>query len=181
MTARATTLTLLGLVAAGLGWACRHDAPTGPTAVSRPSLAAGTYLLTFDTNVGPDAERACADTRLATTGVTIPVRLAERPGGWQAHPEGDADQGFSARFDVAPNGTGLGGTMAGGARDPVSGVVVTIGQGGLSPSGTAGPAAILGAVDAPRTASGSLQAVVRLTLDGLARECLVSRWRLEGR
>jgi hypothetical protein len=163
-----------------LSTGCGTQTPTAPSSAP-PALATGAYTLTFLPDTTANVPDPCPELTLADTSAAIPVQVSGRSPSWLIQPEPAADQGFRATLDAS--GLGVSGRMSGAARDPVSGVVVTVSD--LPPlTGTSGPgipAIVLGIIDTPGAASGSVGGQVRLTLGTAARRCLGTRWRLEAR
>ena len=169
-------VTALACVAAA---GCTDDSPSAPSA-PMPLLAPGVYALTFLPQVNANSPEPCPEATLAATSVTIPVVVSGATSPWTIQPGSEADLGFRAHLEAG--GTGISGAMNGAARDPESGVVVSVSD--LPPPGGAlpgFPAVVAGHISSTRTASGLVGGQVRLTFGTLARRCHGNLWRLEAR
>jgi len=166
-----------------LAAAANSCSPASPSAwaTSPFSLIAGDYtLVVYVPKDGAGIQIVCVEDNDVPDRVSIPVKVTAISSGWQVVPVGDADRGFRALLQMI-DPTTLYGPVLGQARDPDTGVVVTIAP-GLDPySATQGDAMFQGTMASRTFAAGNVSGSVQFLLDGRTRWCTLNRWILHPR
>jgi hypothetical protein len=170
-------LIMAGLCGTG---ACSTTPPTAPTP-TQPALIPGSYLLTLSAVTAANVPQPCQEASLLATSVSIPVQVTGGPPVWTIQPDAVADLGFRGRLEAM--GAGASGTMSGAAQEPGSGIVVTVSDIPSIPDTSLPgfPVVLLGRIESPRVAAGSMSGQVRFTYGGSARRCIGNEWRLVAR
>jgi len=157
--------------------------PASPSAWSANpfSLIAGEYTLVIYVPKGNTGIQViCVEDNDVPDTVSFPVTVTAIASGWQVVPVASANLGFKALLQMT-DPTTLYGPVLGQARDPDTGVVVTIAP-GLDPySATQGDAMFQGTMSSRVFAAGSVSGTVQFLLDGRARTCSPNRWVLHPR
>ena len=168
------------LMLAAASHSCTPASPSA-WATSPFSLIAGEYTLVIYVPKGNTGIQViCVEDNDVPDTVSLPVTVTAIASGWQVAPVGDADRGFRALLQMT-DPTTLYGPVLGQARDPDTGVIVTIAP-GLDPySATQGDAMFLGTMASRTFAAGSVSGSVQFVLAGRARSCWPNRWILHPR
>jgi len=157
--------------------------PASPSAWSASpfSLVAGEYTLVIYVPKGNTGIQViCIEDNDVPDTVSLPVTVTAIASGWQVVPVASANLGFQALLQMT-DPTMLYGPVLGQARDPNTGVVVTIAP-GLDPySATQGDAMFQGTMSSRTFAAGSVSGSVQFVLGGRARSCSPNRWVLHPR
>ncbi|GEM_PF-3108673 len=172
-----------GAVCLALAVSAASCTPTSPSswAASPFSLLPGAYTLVVYVPQGTSGiQIICVGEPDIPGTASIPVTVAPIASGWQILPAEGANLGFRALVQmVGP--TTLYGPVLGQARDPETGVVVTIAPGFDPYSATQGDAMLQGTMSSRVFAAGSVAGTVQFLLDGRARSCTPTRWILHPR
>ena len=112
--------------------------------------------------------------------VSVPVTVTAITGGWRVKPAGDADLGLVALLQMA-GPTTIYGPIFGQARDPDTGVVVTITPSIDTYSPTQSDAMLDGTMSSRAFAAGDVSGSVQFSFGGKARWCSPNRWILHPR
>jgi hypothetical protein len=170
----------LSLVMAACG-----DSPTAPSSTAQPrfTMAMGHYTLTIAvTPLSASVPRnPCLEITSAADRAAIPVSVERMADSWQVRPIAAADLGLMATLQ-SPEPNTLIGPVQGQARDPQTGVTVTISDPPAIPGFPAlGPATLFGSLERPDVSTGVVNGQVRFNLGLEGRTCSVNEWRLEPR
>jgi hypothetical protein len=157
--------------------------PVSPSAAlsGQFGLVAGNYTLTIYVPKGNAGDHVvCVDNNNAPDTASIPVALSLLDGIYRVTPVGDA----SLRFQLMLQMTGpttIYGPVLGQARDPDTGVMVTISPPVDPNFPTHGDATLSGLLAARNFAAGGIYGSVQFSLSGSARWCTVNNWILRPR
>jgi hypothetical protein len=176
---RASGATAILLLAA----AVNSCTPTSPSAwaASPYSLLAGDYTLVVYVPKGDAGKYViCVAENDVPDTVSVPVTVTAITGGWRVTPATDADLGLVALLQMA-DPTTIYGPILGQARDPGTGVVVTITPSIDPYSPTQSDATLEGTMSSRAFAAGSVSGSVQFSLGGKARWCTPNRWILHPR
>ncbi len=157
--------------------------PTSPTAWSTgpTSLLAGNYTLVVYVPKGDAGKYViCVAENDVPDTASVPVTVTAITGGWRVTPVGDSDLGLVALLQMA-DPTTIFGPIFGQARDPGTGVVVTITPSIDAYSPTQSDAMLEGTMSSRAFAAGSVSGSVQFSLGGKARWCSPNRWILHPR
>lgn len=150
--------------------------PSGPL-----GLLAGDYTLTVYVPKGAAGDHViCVQENAVADTASIPVVVNVMGGGWRITPIGDANLGLVALLQlVGP--AAVSGPVLGQARDPQTGVVVSISPlyGAANP--TQGDALLEGALASRNFAAGLVNGAVQFSVGGAARWCSPNYWILQPR
>ena len=153
-----------------------------PALAGQYGLVPGDYLLTVYVPTG-DAGRhvICVDANSSVPDtVSIPVTLVLVAGIYRVTPVGDANIRFQLLLQMS-GATTIYGPVLGQARDPVTGVVITISP-PIDPNyPTQGDAMLSGLLASRNFAAGGIYGSVQFSLDGAARWCNPNNWILRPR
>jgi len=167
----------------GLAAAVNSCTPTSPSAwaASPYSLLAGDYTLVVYVPKGDAGKYViCVEDNEVPDTVSVPVTVTAITGGWRVKPAGDADLGLVALLQMA-DPTTIYGPIFGQARDPATGVAVTISP-SIDPYSPTQSDAMLGGTMYNRAfAAGSIAGSVQFSLGGKARWCSPNSWILHSR
>jgi len=132
-----------------------------------PKGAAGKHVLCVDDNDVPDT-------------ASIPVTLVLFDGVYRVTPVGDANIRFQLLLQMA-GPTAIYGPVLGQARDPATGVMVTISPPVNPYYATSGDAMLSGLLASRNFAAGGINGSVQFSLSGAARWCDTNNWILKPR
>jgi len=132
-----------------------------------PKGAAGKHVICVDDNNVPDT-------------ASIPVALVLLDGIYRVTPVGDANIRFQLLLQMA-GPTAIYGPVLGQARDPVTGVMVTISPPVNPYYATSGDAMLSGLLASRNFAAGGINGSVQFSLSGAARWCDTNNWILKPR
>jgi len=144
-------------------------------------LVPGDYMLTVYVPHG-DAGRSviCVDDNQVPDTASIPVTLVLMDGIYRVTPVGDANIRFQLLLQMSGART-IYGPVLGQARDPVTGVVITISP-PIDPNyPVQGDAMLSGLLASRNFAAGGVYGSVQFSLDGAARWCNPNNWILRPR
>jgi hypothetical protein len=144
-------------------------------------LLPGEYTLTVYVPKGEAGKNViCVDDNNVPDTATIPVTLALVDGIYRVTPVGDANIRFQLLLQMA-GATTIYGPVLGQARDPVTGVVLTISP-PIDPNyPTQGDAMLSGLLASRNFAAGAVYGSVQFSLNGAARWCNPNNWILRPR
>lgn len=144
-------------------------------------LLPGEYTLTIYVPKGEAGKHViCVDDNDVPDTVAIPVSLALLDGIYRVTPIGDANIRFQLMLQMT-GPTSIYGPVLGQARDPATGVVVTISPPIDPYYPTQGDATLSGLLAARNFAAGGIYGSVQFSLDGAARWCSPNNWILRPR
>jgi hypothetical protein len=144
-------------------------------------LVAGDYLLTIYVPKGAAAEHViCVDASSVPDSASIPVTLTVTNGLYRVTPVGEANLNFQLLMQMT-GPTSIYGPVLGQARDPETGVVVTISPPVDPYYATSGDATLSGLLAARNFAAGGINGSVQFSLNGAARWCNTNNWILKPR
>ena len=152
-----------------------------PALADQYGLVPGDYMLTLYVPHGEAGKHViCVDDNDVPDTASIPVTLALLNGIYMVTPVGDANLRFQLMLEMS-GATAIYGPVLGQARDPVSGVVVTISP-PIDPNfPTQGDAMLSGLLASRNFAAGGINGSVQFSLDGRARWCSPNNWILRPR
>jgi hypothetical protein len=152
-----------------------------PALAGQYGLVAGDYTLTIYVPKGVAGEHViCVEENNVPDTVTIPVTLSLVSGIYRVTPVGDSNLGFQLMLQMT-GPTTIYGPVLGQARDPVTGVVVTISPPVDPYYATSGDAILSGLLAARNFAAGGINGSVQFSLSGSARWCTPNNWILKPR
>jgi hypothetical protein len=142
---------------------------------------AGHYTLTVYVPKGAAGEHViCVQENAVADTVSIPVVVNVIDGGWRITPIGEANLGLVALLElVGP--TAVVGPVLGQARDPQTGVVVSISPLYSAYTPTQGDALLEGTLASRNFAAGLVNGSVQFSVGGEARWCSPNYWILRPR
>ena len=147
--------------------------PSGPL-----GLVAGNYTLTVYVPKGAAGEHViCVEKNDVADTVSIPVVVSVIGGGWRITPIGDANLGLVALLELF-GPTVVSGPVLGQARDPQTGVVVSISPLYSAYTPTQGDALLEGTLASRNFAAGLVNGSVQFSVGGKARWCSPNYWIL---
>jgi len=152
-----------------------------PALAGQFGLLPGDYTLTLYVPRGEAGKHViCVEDNDVPDTASIPVTLALLDGIYRVTPVGDTNLRFQLLLQlIGP--TTIYGPVLGQARDPVSGVVVTISP-PIDPNyPTQGDAMLSGLLASRNFAAGGINGSVQFSLDGRARWCSANNWILRPR
>jgi hypothetical protein len=159
------------------------SAPTSPTQAlsGQFGLLPGNYMLTFYVPKGEAGKNViCVDENQVPDTASIPVTVLLADNVYRVTPVGDANIRFQLLLEMS-GPTTVYGPVLGQARDPVTGVVVTVSP-PLDPMYPTSGDAMLSGLMASRTfVAGVVYGSVQFSLDGAARWCQPNNWYLKAR
>ncbi len=144
-------------------------------------LVPGDYMFTVYVPHG-DAGKAvlCVDDNRVPDTASIPVTLTLIDGIYRVTPVGDANLRLQLLLQMS-GATTIYGPVLGQARDPITGVVITISP-PIDPNyPTQGDAMLSGLLASRNFAAGGVYGSVQFSLDGAARWCSPNNWILRPR
>ena len=144
-------------------------------------LLPGDYMLTVYVPKG-DAGRnvICVDDNQVPDTASIPVTLVLLDGIYRVTPVGDANIRFQLMLQMS-GATTIYGPVLGQARDPATGVMITISPPVDPNYPTQGDAMLSGLLASRTFAAGGIYGSVQFSLDGAARWCTPNNWVLRPR
>ena len=144
-------------------------------------LVPGDYMLTVYVPHGEAGKAViCVDNNNVPDTASIPVTLALIDGIYRVTPVDGANIRFQLMLQMA-GATAIYGPVLGQARDPVTGVVISISP-PIDPNlPTQGDAMLSGLLAARNFAAGGVYGSVQFSLDGAARWCSPNNWILRPR
>lgn len=144
-------------------------------------LVAGDYLLTIYVPKGAAGEHVvCVDDNRVPDTASIPVTLSLANGVYRVVPVGEANLGLVALMQMS-GPTSIYGPILGQARDPDTGVMVTISPPVDPYYPTSGDAMLSGLLASRNFAAGGINGSVQFALSGAARWCTANNWILRPR
>ena len=152
-----------------------------PALAGQYGLVPGAYTLTLYVPHGEAGKHViCVDDNDVPDTASIPVTLALLDGIYRVTPVGDANLRFQLMLQMS-GATTIYGPVLGQARDPVSGVVITISP-PIDPNyPTQGDAMLSGLLASRNFAAGGVYGSVQFSLNGRARWCTANNWILRPR
>jgi hypothetical protein len=172
VSAGAVMATLVGCS----GGASPTRVPSGPF-----GFVAGDYTLTVYVPKGAAGEHViCVEKNDVADTVSIPVVVSVIGGGWRITPIGDANLGLVALLQLA-GPTTVFGPVLGQARDPKTGVVVSISPLYSAYTPTQVDAQLEGTLASRNFAAGLVNGSVQFSVGGDARWCSPNYWILRPR
>ena len=152
-----------------------------PAASEQLGLIPGSYTLTIYVPKGAAGEHViCVEENAVPDTASIPVTVSLVDGIYRVTPVGDANLGLVALMQYLPP-TVIYGPVLGQARDPATGVVVTISPMFDPYYPTQGDAMLSGMLGARNFAAGSVTGSVQFSIGGAARWCNPNSWILRPR
>ena len=172
----ASACAVIATIAGCSGVASPSRVPSGPT-----GLIAGNYTLTVYVPKGAAGEHViCVQENAVPDTASIPVVVNVIGGGWRITPVGEADLGMVALLQLF-GPTVVSGPVLGQARDPQTGVVVSISPLYSASSPTQGDAMLEGTLASRNFAAGLVNGSVQFAVGGAARWCSPNYWILRPR
>ena len=172
----ASACAVIATIAGCSGVASPSRVPSGPT-----GLIAGNYTLTVYVPKGAAGEHViCVQENAVPDTAAIPVVVNVIGGGWRITPVGEADLGMVALLQLF-GPTVVSGPVLGQARDPQTGVVVSISPLYSASSPTQGDAMLEGTLASRNFAAGLVNGSVQFAVGGAARWCSPNYWILRPR
>ena len=152
-----------------------------PALAGQYGLLPGDYMLTVYVPTGEAGKHViCVDDNNVPGTASIPVTLTLLDGIYRVTPVGDANIRFQLMMQMS-GPTTIYGPVLGQARDPVTGVMITISP-PIDPNyPTQGDAMLSGLLAARNFAAGAVYGSVQFSLDGAARWCNPNNWILKPR
>ena len=172
------TAALVATLAAG---GC--SAPTSPTQAlsGQFGLLPGNYTLTFYVPKGEAGKNViCVDENQVPDTASIPVTVVLADNVYRVTPVGDANIRFQLLLEMS-GPTTVYGPVLGQARDPATGVVVTVSPPVDPLYPTSGDAMLSGLMGSRTFVAGVVYGSVQFSLDGAARWCQPNNWYLKPR
>ena len=156
-------------------------ASPSPAIAGQFGLVPGDYMLTLYVPHGEAGKHViCVDDNDVPDTASIPVTLALLDGIYRVTPVGDTNLRFQLMLQMS-GATSIYGPVLGQARDPVSGVMVTISP-PIDPNYlTQGDAMLSGLLASRNFAAGGINGSVQFSLNGAARWCSANNWILRPR
>jgi hypothetical protein len=157
--------------------------PVSPSqAISRQyGLLPGDYMLTVYVPKGDAGKHViCVDDNQVPDTASIPVTLVLLDGVYRVTPVGDANMRFQLMLQMS-GATTIYGPVLGQARDPETGVVITISPPVDPNYPTQGDAMLSGLLASQTFAAGGIYGSVQFSLGGAARWCNPNNWVLRRR
>jgi hypothetical protein len=150
--------------------------PSGPL-----GLLAGDYTLTVYVPKGTAGEHViCVEKSAVADTASIPVVVNAIGNIWRITPVGDANLGLVALLQLS-GPTAVFGPVLGQARDPLTGVVVSISPLYSAYTPTQGDALLEGTLASRNFAAGIVNGSVQFAVGGAARWCSPNYWILRPR
>jgi hypothetical protein len=181
--ARALHAASVSVLAAAMTAMPGCQAPTSPTQAlsGQFGLLPGNYTLTFYVPKGEAGKHViCVDENQVPDTASIPVTVVLADNVYRVTPVGDANIRFQLLLEMS-GPTTVYGPVLGQARDPATGVVVTVSP-PLDPMYPTSGDAMLSGLMASRTfVAGVVYGSVQFSLDGAARWCQPNNWYLKAR
>lgn len=144
-------------------------------------LLPGDYTLTVYVPKGEAGKHViCVDGSNVPDTASIPVTLVLLNGVYRVTPVGDANLRLQLLLQMA-GPTAIYGPVLGQARDPVTGVMVTISPPVNPYYATSGDAMLSGLLASRNFAAGGISGSVQFSLSGAARWCDTNNWILRPR
>jgi hypothetical protein len=172
----ASACAVIATAAGCSGVASPSRVPSGPT-----GLIAGNYKLTVYVPKGAAGEHViCVQDNAVPDTASIPVVVNVIDGGWRITPVGEADLGLVALLQLFGL-TVVSGPVLGQARDPHTGVVVSISPLYGTSSLTQGDAMLEGTLASRNFGAGLVNGSVQFSVGGAARWCSPNYWILQPR
>jgi hypothetical protein len=173
----------LALVCLALAAGSNSCTPVSPSAWAKSpySLLPGDYTLVVYVPKGDAGKYViCVAENDVPDTVSIPVTVTAFTSGWRMTPVGDSNLGLVALLEMA-DPTTIYGPVLGQARDPSTGVVVTISPPVDAASATQSDAWLLGTMVSRNFAAGGVSGSVQFSVGGKARWCTPNSWILHAR
>jgi hypothetical protein len=172
----ASVCAVIATVASCSGVASPSRVPSGPT-----GLVAGNYTLTVYVPKGAAGEHViCVQDNAVPDTASIPVVVNVIGGGWRITPVGEADLGLVALLQLFGL-TVVSGPVLGQARDPHTGVVVSISPVYSASNPLQGDAMLEGTLASRNFGAGLVNGSVQFSVGGAARWCSSNNWILQPR
>jgi len=172
----ASACAVIATVAGCSGVASPSRVPSGPL-----GLVAGNYTLTVYVPKGAAGEHViCVQENAVADTVSIPVVVNVIDGGWRITPIGEANLGLVALLELFGTNV-VSGPVLGQARDPQTGVVVSISPLYSAYTPTQGDALLEGTLASRNFAAGLVNGSVQFAVGGAARWCSPNYWILRPR
>jgi hypothetical protein len=165
------------LAASGCG------APSSPTQAlaGQYGLLPGNHTLTFYVPKGEAGRNViCVDENRVPDTASIPVTVVLADNVYRVTPVGDANIRFQLLLEMS-GPTTVYGPVLGQARDPVSGVIVTVSPPVDPYYPTSGDAMLSGLMASRTFVAGVVYGSVQFSLDGAARWCQPNNWYMKPR
>jgi hypothetical protein len=159
------------------------QAPTSPTQAlsGQFGLLPGNYTLTFYVPKGEAGKNViCVDENQVPDTASIPVTVVLADNVYRVTPVGDANIRFQLLLEMS-GPTTVYGPVLGQARDPATGVVVTVSPPVDPMYPTSGDAMLSGLMASRTFVAGVVYGSVQFSLDGAARWCQPNNWYLKAR
>ena len=157
--------------------------PVSPSAAlsGQYGLLPGDYMLTVYVPTGEAGKNViCVDGDEVPGTASIPVTLVLLDGIYRVTPVGDANIRFQLMLQMS-GATAIYGPVLGQARDPITGVMITISP-PIDPNyPTQGDAMLSGLLASRSFAAGAVYGSVQFSRDGAARWCNPNNWILKPR
>lgn len=157
--------------------------PVSPTQAlsDQFGLLPGNYTLTFYVPKGEAGKHViCVDENQVPDTASIPVTVVLADNIYRVTPVGDANIRFQLLLEMS-GPTTVYGPVLGQARDPVTGVVVTVSPPVDPLYPTSGDAMLSGLMASRTFVAGAVYGSVQFSLDGAARWCQPNNWYLKQR
>ena len=168
------------LMLAAIGCSGTPVSPTGALS-GQFGLIPGEYTLVVYVPRGEAGKHViCVDDNSVPDSVSIPVTLVLADDIYRVTPVGDANIRFQLLLQMS-GPTTVYGPVLGQARDPVTGVVVTISPPTDTTRLTSGDAMLSGLMASRNFVAGVVYGSVQFSLDGAARWCTPNNWILKPR
>ena len=168
------------LLLAAIGCSATPASPTKALS-GQFGLLPGEYTLVVYVPKGESGKHViCVDDNSVPDTVSIPVTLVLADDIYRVTPVGDADMRLQLLLQMS-GPTTVYGPVLGQARDPVTGVVVTISPPTDTTRLTSGDAMLSGLMASRNFVAGVVYGSVQFSLDGAARWCTPNNWILKPR
>lgn len=180
---RRSTARLFAALAALAAAAGCSQTPASPTQAlsGQFGLLPGDYTLTFYVPKGEAGKHViCVDDNQVPDTAAIPVTVVLADGVYRVTPVGDANLRFQLLLEMG-GPTTVYGPVLGQARDPLSGVVVTVSPPTDPSYPTSGDAMLSGLMASRSFVAGVVYGSVQYSLNGAARWCTPNNWYLKPR
>jgi hypothetical protein len=177
-----TRLALAVLVVAAAAGAACQASPSGPSGTATPySLRPGSYTMTvYVPRDLAGVQVICVEQNDVPDTASFPVGVSTVAGGWRIQPAGEANLGLVALLSMY-GPTVIGGPVFGQARDPDTGVTVSISPSIRPELGLQLDATLQGTLATAVFGAGVIAGDVQFARGGQARFCSPTYWMLRPR